>query len=234
MRRRRGWLLALLVSLAAVDYPALPAMAAALPAPAGTTSLELLLNDRDVQVELKLNREQADKAKKVCQSVRRKVLASVINYRAPNIDKAREAADLIMDRIVRDTLKELPDVLNADQLTRLKQLDRQQRGPTDPATLKELDLTIEQSGEMAKIEATFKKDLAARYRKVGAQDNKARTHVFEELWAAAAEQELAVLTPAQQTIWKELTGEPFVHLKIWHNHGTKPPILTAMPLGGPR
>jgi len=222
MRRRPCCLgMALFVSVAVV---ACSAKAATPPNPYGTTSLELLLNDAAVQAELHLSKDQIDKAKRACQSVRHKVLASIVNYRAPSMDKAKDASGLVMERIIRDTTRSLADVLNGDQLIRLKQLDRQQLGMTDAAALKQLNLSPEQREQLDDIEAAFKKDLAAGYRKVGALDSKARRQVFEELYAAVMDKEMAVLDMTQQATWKDLAGEPFLHLKIWHNQGTKPPI----------
>jgi len=194
----------------------------------GSTSWELLLNDADVREALKLSEEDSRKLQQAFRTIRSDVLSKYRNYKAPNAMEAAAKASEAMEKIYAEADKSMAKILTAEQVKRLKQIDRQQRGLRDEDTRKELKLSAEQNQQIQKIRDSMDKD----YRQVAKKfplDRKSRIAGWQELHKKTVASETDVLTAEQRKLWDELTGEPFYLLKFDESNGIDPKIAVAAP-----
>ena len=125
--------------------------------------------------------------------------------------------------------KELEKILKPEQMTRLKQIARQQGGPgayLKPENVTDLKLTDEQKTKLKAINDELQKDVQELRRGAGGgkggfgplppETREKMTALTKEASEKAAE----VLTAEQKTKWKELTGEPFT---VEQGFGRRPP-----------
>lgn len=228
-----GWrfVLSLLLSTAAVW---MACEAAYSPAnTAGTTSWELLLNDGDVQKELKLTPEQTKKIQQECRTVRAQVLGKYRNYRAPSALEAEAKASEAMKTIYAETDKLLPKVLTAEQVERLKQIDLQQRGFLAEGTRAALQLSPEQIQQIEKIRDNLTKGERQLYKKFPL-NRTARIAGWQELRKKAVAKQMEILTAEQRQLWQVLAGEPYDRHKFDESNGIIPKIAAPqIPTFGP-
>jgi Spy/CpxP family protein refolding chaperone len=167
-----------------------------------------LLRNESVQKELKINEEQAGKVKEALTQVQEKHRDSFAKLR----DVPREERGQKMQEITRavneDTLKAVGEILNADQVKRLKQIELQQAGAQAYARAeiqKALKITDEQKEKIKLINDDAAKQMRELFQP-GQQGG------FEKM--AALRKETAtkiegVLTDDQKKEFKGMTGEPF-------------------------
>lgn len=111
--------------------------------------------------------------------------------------------------------KEVEKILKPEQMARLKQISRQQGGPAaylKPDNVKDLDLKDEQKTKIKEISTELDKDRAELFSGGGMGGFRLSPETREKLntlTKEATEKATAVLTDAQKSKWKELTGEPF-------------------------
>jgi serine/threonine protein kinase len=105
---------------------------------------------------------------------------------------------------------ELQTILNPEQVRRLRQIALQRQGPhafREADIAAALRLTAVQRSKIRAIEAeTF---LPPTDRDERLDSPREQRMVFEDRWRAALAQIMQLLTPEQQQIWREMTGEPF-------------------------
>ena len=105
--------------------------------------------------------------------------------------------------------KEVEKILKPEQMTRLKQIARQQGGPAaylHAENAKDLSLTDDQKKKLKDITDELQKDMMALFQGgFSAETREKMTMLNKEASEKAGE----VLTAEQKTKWKELTGEPF-------------------------
>jgi Spy/CpxP family protein refolding chaperone len=160
-----------------------------------------LLGQKSVQEELKLSEEQKDKAKSVVEK-RRSAMQEMRNLSREDRQKK------VVEQNKADD-KAIAEILKPEQLTRLKQISLQQRGAqafADAEVADALKLTSEQKDKIKALQDEARTQMRG-LRQAGNREE-ARKKI-EEIRKASAEKLNAVLTPEQQTKWKELTGEPF-------------------------
>lgn len=110
--------------------------------------------------------------------------------------------------------KEAEKILKPEQMTRLRQIARQQGGPgayLKPENVKDLSITDEQKTKLKEINTELQKDLA-ELRGGGMGGFRISPETREKMTALtkeATEKAVALLTDAQKSKWKELTGEPY-------------------------
>jgi Spy/CpxP family protein refolding chaperone len=115
-------------------------------------------------------------------------------------------------------MKEVEKILKPEQLTRLKQISRQQGGPgayLKPENVTDLKLTDDQKKKLKEINDELQKDVGELRRGAGGgkggfgpvppETREKITALTKEANEKAAE----VLTAEQKSKWKEVTGEPF-------------------------
>jgi hypothetical protein len=113
--------------------------------------------------------------------------------------------------------KEVEKILKPEQMTRLRQIARQQGGPTaylSPENAKDLKLTDEQKKKLKDIGDELQKDTMALFQGGFSAETREKMQMLNK---EATEKAAGILTDEQKSKWKELTGEPF-----------------NVPLGGPR
>jgi Spy/CpxP family protein refolding chaperone len=170
-----------------------------------------LVNNSGVQKELNLTEEQIQKSRDVLQKVREKHQDEFEKMRDMDPEERREKGQQLMKAVGDEMIKELSDVLSADQIKRLKQIGLQQRGPQaflDPEVEKSLKLTDDQKRaiktiaddagrEMREVFQNAQGNFQEAMQKVGAMRKEAMNKV------------VAVLNDQQKDAWKDLTGKPF-------------------------
>lgn len=125
-------------------------------------------------------------------------------------DKVRET----FKEEIESANKEVEKILKAEQMSRLKQIARQQGGPgayLKPENAKDLELKDDQKTKLKEISADWQKDITELF-SGGGGGFRLSPEVREKMTALtkeATEKAVAVLTDAQKTKWKELTGEPY-------------------------
>ncbi len=110
--------------------------------------------------------------------------------------------------------KALGEVLDTDQLKRLKQIDLQQRdfrAFTDPAVQKELKMSEKQKDDVKTIIADAEKELAdlTKDLKGGGGDFKGIFEKMQNINKDLKERVTGVLTAEQKRTWNEMIGEEF-------------------------
>jgi serine/threonine protein kinase/tetratricopeptide (TPR) repeat protein len=166
----------------------------------------MLLGQKSVQEELKLNPEQLS----TLAEVQDKQRLPVWDFRKHGPPKPPETMRKKFEERERSAEAALAKILNPEQAARLRQVALQQQGGYALADLeiaKSLDLTDEQKAQVRGILDQARKPF--RHGKgrggpppnLGAGLSEARKHTQERL--------LAILNSKQQDRWAALTGEPF-------------------------
>ncbi len=162
-----------------------------------------LLREPDVQKDLGLSREEADKARELVEGRRGRKPPSFDAYRQLSPDERRRE----LEEMTRAAERDLKKLLTADQVKRLRQIALQQRGPQaleDAEVAKALALTAAQKQKVRAIlaeAAPWKPGPQPPERKGPYDWGRARKTTEEKL--------LGVLTLAQTEHWKEMVGERF-------------------------
>ena len=164
-----------------------------------------LATQKSVQDELKVTPEQVTKLTALV-AEQRKGFEGLRNLsqdeRTKKFTEARQAAE-----------KALAEVLNADQLKRVKQISWQQMGTaalSDDEVAATLSLNDEQKGKLKTIRDDSRKEMQGLFQGGGqGGDREQRRAKFAELRKSTDEKATAVLTPEQQAKWKELQGAAF-------------------------
>jgi hypothetical protein len=105
--------------------------------------------------------------------------------------------------------KEVEKILKPEQMTRLKQIARQQGGPSAylaPENAKDLKLTDEQKKKLKDIADELQKDTMALFQGGFSPETREKIGMLNK---EASEKAGEVLTSEQKSKWKEVTGEPF-------------------------
>ena len=114
------------------------------PIPTGM-SISLLVTNKSVQEELKLDKERIAKVQAALVKVREDHAADLEKLR--DLGLQREERARLMAKVGEAMAAAVRDVLTAEQMTRLRQIHNQLRGTelfTDPRVQKDLNLTAEQ------------------------------------------------------------------------------------------
>ncbi len=160
-----------------------------------------LLAQKSVQDELKLTEDQIKQVTEQSEKQR--------ESRGSLQDLSQEERRAKLTEQTQASDKMVAALLQPAQLKRLKQISLQQRGGrafSDPEVAQSLALTDKQKELAATIQQGAQSEMRDLFQ-AGANEE-ARTKM-QEIQKKTSEQVLGVLTPEQQTKWKELTGEPF-------------------------
>jgi hypothetical protein len=185
--------------------------------PRGGNPLGRMLDNKDLQKELKLTEDQVTKAKGAADDVFKKHADDFkdIDFRSP---EGREKMGTMMREVGKETLKAMDSVLNADQMKRFRQIMLQQsinmQGPAvfnDPEVQKDLKLTDEQKDKIKTINSDLGEDRAELFKEAQSDPAKGR-EAFQKmpgLNKEAMDKANKVLTTSQKKTLEELKGEPF-------------------------
>lgn len=170
----------------------------------------MLLRNEGVQKELKLEKEQVEKAEEALKGVMGKYQDQFAKLRDLGREEAREKMQEMMTSINTESMKALDSVLKPEQVARLKQIQLQQEGAqafAKPEIQKALKLSDDQKEKVKLITEDYDKERRALFQPGGNVQGG-----FEKMGALrkeTMERVQAVLTDEQRKAWKELTGEPF-------------------------
>lgn len=186
------------------------------PAPDPTVTL---LRTREVQLELKIEEDKAQKIAAIDAEVRREMLRLTAEYNA-KVNELNGKMNEIKKKAEGDALGLLSDA----QHRRTEQLKLQKQGwlafLANSQVREKLGLSRQQTDEMRKLQLTILRGAGAAGGPFGnatpqnanlTSQERARQR-YEELDKRTAEnleKMLAILTPEQKAKWSEMTGEPF-------------------------
>jgi serine/threonine protein kinase len=165
-----------------------------------------LVTDKAVQQDLGVTRAQADKiAEKLGRPGGPKAAALRTIRSLPPDERGKK-----LKAMATANEKAIGAVLSPPQVGRLKQIALQQRGPLavgDPDVAEALGLSPEQRARLQALQERTRHALeaAARHRR---DRGKGMQHA-QQAWKHAEAEVVAILTPAQLTAWREMTGAPF-------------------------
>jgi hypothetical protein len=229
MRPHLRWLLTAILSALIVSSASAQLTPMMLPLLDEEVGAPLLLMSKGVQKEINLTEQQREKFAQILRDVHAKY--------QPDLRQAMTAGDrLKFLKTMRETSREsrekvdkaVPDILNAEQTRRLKQIEIQVNGVLSfdrPDVQKELKLTSKQKDEIKHIHDGLKKDTAtviqdaasAPLRKSAEAVRKVR-----DLRINATKKALDTLDDEQKKAWKDLTGDKFdFRLEIFNRPGVR-------------
>jgi Spy/CpxP family protein refolding chaperone len=162
------------VGFLAVGLAALLAQSATAQGPGGRGffgGMGMLVQQKAVQDDLKLDDEQVKKAKDAVDKVREDHKDDVAKLRDQGTSMEERAE--IMKKITTDTEKALKDVLKPEQIKRLNQIQLQVRGVdalNEEEVQKELKLAPEQKDEIKTISDDLRKQRGEVFRSLGGFD----------------------------------------------------------------
>ena len=163
----------------------------------------MLLQNKDVQVELKLDQAQIQKVReldrKFLDEMRRETAGRDVD------ELRRKLEEWHLKRAIKKSEELAADVLKPEQAKRLKEISLQRRGVqayTDAEVAKALALSDTQKDKIQAICSDEEKKMKAI---VAIRDWKARQSLQKETNEKAG----AVLTEGQKKTWRDLTGKPF-------------------------
>jgi hypothetical protein len=165
-----------------------------------------LLTRPEVQTELKLTAEQKTKAEALAETLREERRGRFQDLR----DATPEERTKVMSEWRTEEMKRVNAVLNPDQQKRFRQISLQQEGPmavihADVAS--ELGLTDDQKKKVQEIQAQMRAEQQNLFQDAGG-DREALRGKMEALRKSSNDKVVAILTDAQKTKWKEMTGAP--------------------------
>jgi Spy/CpxP family protein refolding chaperone len=169
-----------------------------------------LLQNESVQKELKLEQAQIDKVKEVVTKVQDNHKDDFAKLRDLAQDERRTKGQELNQTVSEEVLKGVGDILNADQIKRLKQIQLQQEGSrafAKPDIQKALNLTDEQKEKIKTITDDAAKEMAALFQ--GGRQQQGNREKLAALRKDTQDKVLAVLTDEQKTTWKGMTGDAF-------------------------
>jgi len=177
----------------------------------------MLVGNASVQVELKLDDQQKEKAKEFADKARAQGQEIREKLQGLEGEELRTKRQEIMKEINESALKAFGEFLKPEQIARIKQISVQTRGAmafSDPEVAKKLNLTDSQKSDIQSIvqdqmEASrglFSQDQSP-------EDREAAMKKMSELRKESLGKATAKLNDEQQKTWKELIGAPF-ELKI--------------------
>jgi len=188
----------------------------------GGGMIGMLLNNESVQKELKLDSDQVNKVKEAVEKVAQGHREDFAKLRDLGPEERRAKGQEIMQSASADSLKAVSDILNKDQMARLKQIELQRAGPeafSRPDVAEALKLTPDQKSKIKTIHDDAMQELQQMRQGGGGRQR------FQEIRSQTMEKAAAVLNDDQKKSWKEMTGEPF-HLQL--------PNFQGGPRRGPR
>ena len=179
-----------------------------------------LIRNEAVHKELKLDKEQADKASEAAQKVREKHADEFTKLRDLEQEERRTKSRELNVKVNEETIKAIGEVLKPEQMARLKQIELQQAdfaAYTRSDVQSALKLSAEQTEKVKTItdaantqirEALGTGGQGGRPRGQGGAGRGSNEKVVA-IRKETNEKLVALLTDDQKKTWKELTGAPF-------------------------
>jgi Spy/CpxP family protein refolding chaperone len=172
----------------------------------------LLLANKSVQQELKVDEAQAAKLNTLAQDQMEKQREQFQKLQDLSQEERREKIQELSRTSAAALRKELEEVLKPEQIKRFQQIQIQQAGILGAATMprvqETLNLTDEQRTKLRTIQEEQQESMRDIFQSAG-DDRAAAMTKMADLRKKTNEKALAVLTDSQKASWKDLTGEPF-------------------------
>jgi hypothetical protein len=170
-----------------------------------------MLQNPDVQKELKISDEQKEKIQAASKKVNDKYADDRAKLRdAPQEERFEKMREL-NQKVSADLDKELADILKPEQIKRYKQLQVQQRGLqafNDPEVQKALKLTDDQKDKLKTIGEDARKEMAG-LREEFQSNREGAMKKMTMIRKESMDKAISVLSDEQKTAWKDMTGAPF-------------------------
>jgi Spy/CpxP family protein refolding chaperone len=201
----------LLAALAAASLATWAAAQAPRPGPARTLNKAELLQNKSVQDELKITREQNRKLREVAREFEEAHRDEIARVRQEK--DGRKGFEL--RRAALETMtRAMNDILTSEQIKRLGQIEIQAQGAgalVRSEVQKELNLSDRQREEIRSLADAGEKEVRETL-KTPPADPKGWVEIgkkIRKIHQNTEERALAVLSDEQRKTWKEMTGEPF-------------------------
>jgi hypothetical protein len=175
----------------------------------------MLLTNKSVQQELKVDDTQAEKLNSFAQGMRDKQGEQFQKLQDLSQDERRAKMQELGQAMAAEVRKGLSDILKPEQVKRYDQIQLQQLGvlgaPAMPRVLEALNLTEDQRSKLRTIneeQAEARRELFQGGGGGGGFSPEAMQKM-NELRKKGNDKAMALLTDAQKSTWNELTGAPF-------------------------
>jgi Spy/CpxP family protein refolding chaperone len=169
----------------------------------------MLGQNKQLQDELKLSKDQVEKVTEALAKVREDMSDEMAKLRSR--DTAQEERTAIVKKLGEANAKAVDAVLKPEQLKRLHQIENQQAGLnlfTKEDVQKTLKLSDDQKEKIDTLVKDYQKDVRALFQG-GRGFDQETTKKRQDLEKETRENVLKVLTADQKTALKDVTGEPF-------------------------
>jgi hypothetical protein len=170
-----------------------------------------LLGNPAVQKELKLDETQVEKAGKIAAEAREKMMSMREQLQDLEPQERMAKQQELSKPINEAALKSAGEFLKPEQLTRLHQIELQQRGLQaliDPVVAKKLSITSEQETKVKSMMTDMQSE-AREIQQSAGDDRQAAMQKVQALRKETLTKVMALMTDDQKKTWKEMTGEPF-------------------------
>jgi hypothetical protein len=168
-----------------------------------------LIGNKSVQEEVKLEKEQIDKATEALRAVNEKFQEDRRKLFNPQTS-AEERAE-ITKKIADATAAAVKDIIKEDQMKRIKQIQLQQRGLRafeDAEVVKTVKITDDQAKDIKAISDEVSKERAALF-PMGQRPAEGAQEKMAKINTEAKEKVVKMFSADQKKAWEELTGKPF-------------------------
>ena len=171
----------------------------------------MLLSNKSVQEELKLDSAQIEKASKMAEELRTKMTEAREKLQDVPQDERRAKMQELMKTTHDESMKTVKELLKPEQAKRFHQISLQQRGVTafaDAKVQEGLKITDDQKTKLADIV----KELNDKRREVMEANQGDMAAIREKMMPIAKEAHhtaAALMTADQKATWKEMVGEHF-------------------------
>jgi hypothetical protein len=177
-----------------------------------------MLNDPQVQKELRLSDDQIKKVAELEKDMLKKHSDDLAKLRELDRSERRAKAEELMEKVSVESKQSLAGVLKPEQDKRLHQLQRQVAGVRaflHSDVENELKLTAEQKEKIKTISDDAFKEMQELFQGGGRRGSFQKIQTIRK---ESVENAIAVLTDEQKKTWKEMTGEPF-HFEMRQRRG---------------
>jgi hypothetical protein len=189
----------------------------------GGGGVGFLISNESVQKELKMDKDQTEKATEAVKKVRDAHMDDFAKLRDLPQEERRGKMQEMTTKINTETEKAVAEVLKPEQLARLKQIELQRAGfaaYTRPEVETALKLTTEQKEKIKTISDEANKEIRELMPMRGGQGGGQRgaggagrggpnAEKIAGIRKETTEKIVAVLNDEQKTAWKGMTGTPF-------------------------
>jgi len=165
---------------------------------------------QDVSQTLNLTPDQINRLNQITQNLENRYRTDINSLSGVSADdRARRIMDL-QQRFGTEWMNSTRDIFTQDQLGRYRQLDLQYRGFSafvDPAIRQRLNLTDQQMEQVRQAQDWARQQLQNLRRQGLSQDQV--SNLYREYVTQYRSRLNQILTPEQQQLWQQMTGQPF-------------------------